>query len=120
MNLVDNLLTLVNQIKICHWQSETFGSHTALGLTYDKLNDLIDLFIEEFMGKYGKIRSESGFLIKLKNANELDITEFINLNIQYLTTELIKIIQPTDTNLLNIRDEILGELQKLKYLMTLQ
>jgi len=32
---------------------------------------------------------------------------------------LPKGLKPADTNLLNIRDEMLGELQKLKYLLTL-
>jgi hypothetical protein len=36
-----------------------------------------------------------------------------------LVTELPKQLKPEDTNLLNIRDEMLGELQKLKYLLTL-
>ena len=46
--------------------------------------------------------------------------EFINDNIEYLCNDLAKSLKPTDTNLLNVRDDMLGELQQLKYLLTLQ
>jgi Fe-S-cluster formation regulator IscX/YfhJ len=34
--------------------------------------------------------------------------------------QLTEQLDPKDTNLLNIRDEILGKIQKLKYLLTLE
>ena len=52
--------------------------------------------------------------------NETDPDKFIEEYISFLVTELPKGLKETDTNLLNIRDEMLSELQKLKYLLTLK
>lgn len=92
--------------------------HKALGDAYEQLDDLIDTFIEVFMGKYGKIQSESGFSIVLKNFDGT-IDNFINSGVEFFTKQLPSILQPTDTDLLNIRDSMLEVFFKLKYLMTL-
>ena len=46
--------------------------------------------------------------------------DFVDSNINYLSNELPKGLKPVDTNLLNVRDEMIGALQKLKYLLTLK
>jgi hypothetical protein len=79
----------------------------------------MDRFVEVFMGKYGKVASKGGFDIKLANITDKKPDEFINDIIEFLTVEIPKVIKEEDTDLLNIRDEILAELNKLKYLLTL-
>lgn len=120
MNYITQFLTLQNQLRIYHWQTDDFAQHKALGKIYGNLDVFIDNFIEEFMGQKGKIRSEGGFKIELSNIDEVSVLDFINKYIQWLTIELPKTLDDKDTNLLNIRDSILGELQQLKYLITLQ
>jgi Family of unknown function (DUF5856) len=118
MNYITSLLTLQNQLRIFHWQTTSHSAHKALGKTYENLDNLIDTFVEEFMGSKGIIRSENGFKIVLSNIDECDINDYINKNIQFLTTELPKSYDESETNLSNVRDDMLGELQKLKYLLT--
>jgi DNA-binding ferritin-like protein len=120
MNFLSTLLELQSQLRIYHWQTESFSAHKALGKSYEELDGLIDSFVEEFMGKYGKIRSDKGFNITLKNIDESDINSVINTAIEFLSKQLPSVLQSDDTNLLNIRDEILGTLEKLKYLLTLK
>ena len=120
MNFLSILLELQNQLRIYHWQTESFATHKALGDAYENLDEQIDIFVEEFMGKYGKIRSDKGFNITLKNIDESDINSVINTAIEFLDKQLPSLLQPNDTNLLNIRDEMLGVLEKLKYLLTLK
>jgi DNA-binding ferritin-like protein len=119
--LVTNLLTLHNQLKIHHWQTKSYAEHQALGSAYDEFTDLIDEFIEVLMGKYGRVKSESGFKIELSNYEDLSTVDFVDKYIDYLITEVPKGLEvEKDTDLLNIRDEMLGTLNKLKYLLTLQ
>ena len=63
-------------------------------------------------------------IIRLHKHNfMIDHTEFaneINKYIDYLVSELPKGLEESDTDLLNIRDEMLSELNKLKYLLTLE
>ncbi len=119
--MVAQLLTLVNQLRILHWQTESYAEHQAYGGAYDALSGLIDTFIEQFSNANAKIVSSGGFNIQLKNLNEItDIVQYLDSYIQFLSVEIPKVVKPTDTNLLNIRDEMIGEIQKLKYLLTLE
>lgn len=117
--IVTNLLTVHNQLKIHHWQTKSYAEHQALGGVYDEFSDLIDQFIEVFMGKYGRIECQGGFKIELSNYKELSTMDFCDKYIVYLVNELPKELESSDTDLLNIRDEMLGQLNKLKYLLTL-
>ena len=117
--IVTNLLTLHNQLKIHHWQTKSYAEHQALGGAYDALTEQIDEFIEVFMGKYGRIESRDGFKIELSNYNDLATVDFADKYISYLINELPKGLEESDTDLFNIRDEMLAQLNKLKYLLTL-
>ena len=117
--IVTNLLTLHNQLKIHHWQTKSYAEHQALGGTYNEFSELIDEFVEVFMGKYGRIESKDGFKIELSNYKDISPTDFVDKYIGYLVNELPKSLEETDTDMLNIRDEMLGQLNKLKYLLTL-
>ena len=97
-----------------------FQPYKAFGGTYDAFTVLIDQFIEEFMGQYSRIMNKEGFKVELFNITDKDPDKFIEEYISFLVTELPKSLKETDTNLLNIRDEMLSELQKLKYLLTLK
>ena len=119
MDLITKFLTLHNQLKIYHFQTDSYAQHQAFGSAYDAFTGLIDQFVEEFMGQYSRIMNKEGFKVELSNITQKDPDKFIEEYISFLVTELPKGLKPTDTNLLNIRDEMLGELQKLKYLLTL-
>ena len=119
MNFVQALLTTTHQLHVYHWQTDSYAAHQAFGGAYDAIDGLMDRFVEVFMGKYGKVASKGGFDIKLANITDKKPDEFINDMIEFLTVEIPKVIKEEDTDLLNIRDEILAELNKLKYLLTL-
>ena len=119
MDLITKFLALHNQLKVYHWQTDSYAQHQAFGGAYDAFTGHIDQFVEEFMGQYSRIMNKEGFKVESSNITDKDPEKFIEEYISFLVTELPKGIKPTDTNLLNIRDEMLGELQKLKYLLTL-
>ena len=106
-------------MRILHWQTTSFARHNAYGGIYDSLNSLIDMYVEVSMGKYGRIESKNGFKIELANYNDISPTDFVDKYVNYLVNELPKSLEKTDTDLLNIRDEMLAQLNKLKYLLTL-
>lgn len=122
--IVTNLLTLQNQLKINHWQAKGKGSyaeHKALDKAHEKFLDLTDSFIEVLMGKYGRVENKDGFNIELVNRTELSSSDLADKYIAYLTNDLPKSLDvEKDTDLLNIRDEMLGTLNNLKYLLTLE
>lgn len=112
---------LRNQIKVYHWQTYSFGRHKATDDLVSSLDDHIDKFTEAYMGKYGRPK----FTKKTSQFHIHDITDkngahLIQSGIDYLIKNLPKKLDKTDTDLLNIRDEILGDLHQVIYLFTLR
>jgi len=114
------LLEVQVQFRINHWQTKEFSRHNAFGGIYDALGDLIDRFVEESMGKYGRFElDDESKTINLQNLAELDLKGMLKTTKDALI-QFTEEFEPTDTNLMNIRDEILGEVNKLQYLLTLE
>jgi DNA-binding ferritin-like protein len=115
--LIQNLLTILNQLKYYHWGTNSFAQHKALGEAYDKLNILIDDFVEILLGKYGK--ELSPISINIRTESELNLNDALNEISQYLVNELPSFLDDSDTDLLNLRDEFLSIINKTKYLLKL-
>ncbi len=109
------------QIKLYHWQTKSYSRHKATDGVIDALDEHIDKYVEVYMGKYGRPRlTASTNTVKLQNLSEGSITKFIKACIKVLTNDLARGLKSTDTDLLNLRDEMLGELDQLLYLFTLK
>ncbi|NBO36882.1 hypothetical protein EBU91_05050, partial [bacterium] len=78
----------------------------------------IDQFIEVYFGKYGNINAKDNFKLTLENYSAGGCTEIIDESIQYLEN-MDNFLKETDTELLNIRDEMIAVLQQTKYLLRL-
>lgn len=115
--IIQNLLTIVNQLKYYHWGTDSYSKHKALGEAYDALNDLVDEFVEILLGKYGK--DLTPISINIKTESELDVNSAINEIVDFLSNDLSNSLNEGDTDLLNIRDEMLSIVNKTKYLFTL-
>ena len=124
MNLSSNvnfLLQTQTQIKILHWQTKGYSRHQAFGETYSNLDALIDDFVEIYMGKYGRFSlSENEKKISIDNLTELDLTAFMKTVKSELIGMSNDLSKDKDTDLLNLRDEMLGLFNKLSYLLTLE
>ena len=112
--------TMRDQIKLYHWQTGMFSRHKGTDDVLSTLDGLIDMFVEIYMGKYGRPRMTSRTnTIKVGNLSEASIVKFIKTCISVLANDLMRGLKPSDTDLVNIRDEIMGELNQLLYLFTL-
>lgn len=108
------------QIKLYHWQTKSYSRHKATDSVIDALDEHIDKYVEVYMGKYGRPKMTARTnTIKVANLSEANIQKFIKQCITVLQTTLVKHLKPTDTDLVNLRDEMLGELNQLLYLFTL-
>lgn len=116
-DIVMHLLVMRNQIKLYHWQTSSFADHKATDDLTSVLDQKIDMFVEVFMGKYG--RPQVSGSMKLHNFTGESARSFVERQTLYLLTVLPHKLKKTDTDLLNIRDEILAELNKIRYLFTL-
>jgi DNA-binding ferritin-like protein len=119
MKLITPFLQIQNQLRIFHWQTESYAQHKAFGKAYEHLDDLIDTFVEVYMGKYGRSKARIAYNIELQNLTE-GFMIVVDSFVDYLYSINSELDQEKDSELLNIRDEMLAELNRLKYLLTLQ
>lgn len=117
-DIVSSMLTIRNQVKLYHWQTGSFARHKATDDLTAALDASIDTFVEVFMGKYGRPKVSKS--IKLHNFSDQAARSFVAKQAVFLTKVLPRKLKRTDTDLLNVRDEILAELNKVLYLFTLQ
>lgn len=118
--IINVLMNLYDQVKIYHWQTMHFPRHEAAGKLIEALDDQIDTFVETYMGRYGrpKLTARTG-TITVRNFNDKQAVELLKDAIAWMTNVLPKKLKSSDTDLLNIRDEIVGTLNKTLYLFTL-
>jgi hypothetical protein len=120
-SLIAAFIGIKEQIKVFHWQTQSYARHIAYGETYSLLEESMDQFIEVYMGKYGRIALVEGEdSINLSNIGEMEIETFLDTAADYFIQLSNQLNSQRDTDLLNIKDEMLATINKLKYLITLK
>lgn len=124
MNFITNLLAIQNQFRVMHWQTQgkigSFAAHNAFGTAYEELDPLIDDFIEILQGKKGVIKGTNGFTIQLANLDD-NPEAVVDECIRFLIDVVPQVLSDSeDTDLLNIRDEMLAILNQTKYRLDLR
>ena len=117
--IILKLVQIQTQFKFLHWQTSSYSKHKAYGKIYDTLGDLIDTFVESMMGKYGRPQFESEFSIMFQDISYISIQKFMDGITEFLVAITDELDSKYDTDLLNLKDEMLSEINKLKYLLTL-
>ena len=118
-HLVRIFLEMLNVVKLYHWKTRSFSQHKATDELYERLNEHIDKFVEVLLGK-----DQSRINMIEKNIELLDTSstkEFQKRIFEYrgFLTDLDRYFdQKRDTDILNIRDEILADINQFLYLLT--
>jgi len=116
-------LEMLIMVKLYHWKTYSYAQHKATDDLYSKLNENIDKFMEVLLGKTEKrtnlLKQPTISLIDLSSKeqlkNKIDDFKVFLVNL----TDNKFIMKMSNTDLLNIRDEILGDLNQFLYLLTL-
>jgi hypothetical protein len=114
------LIQIQTQFKFLHWQTFGDAKHKSYGEIYDSLGDNIDKFVEVMMGKYGRVKFESEFSIMFQDISAISVQDFVDGIEEFLINMTDQLDNRRDTDLLNIRDEMLGDINQLKYRLTLK
>ena len=119
-DIVNLMMTLRDQVKLYHWQTMNYPRHIATNDLVAKLDTNIDQFVEVYIGRYGRPKlSGKTASIHLRNHSDKEAQQMIQDMVSWLERDLPKKLKPTDTELLNIRDTILQDLNQTLYLFTL-
>jgi hypothetical protein len=120
ISLASALLGTLNQFKVLHWQTQSYARHKAFGNIHGNLTDLVDKFVEVYMGKYGRVVLHQEDTISLSNIGELNIDEFLDSFIKFLISFCDQLDKTMDSDLMNLKDEMIAEINQLRYLLTLK
>ena len=114
-------MTLRDQIKIYHWQTFSYARHVATNDLITKLDASIDEFVEVYIGKYGRPKfTGKSSSIRLRNFSDTEAQKLIDEAIDWMTHDLRSKIKKSDTDLLNIRDTIVANLNQVRFLFSLK
>lgn len=119
-SLIEIFLQFTSQIKLYHWQTKKYSRHKASDSLYEKIQSLIDTFVEAYQGKYERVYLTNTTTLPIYNLDDIDIVEYVNEFGKFLKTDIFEAIQDSDTELLNIRDEMLSLINQTLYLFTLE
>ncbi len=108
-----------NALKFFHWQTKIYAKHIALGELFDGVTELVDDFTETAMGKYGRV-DVSGLSYDFVNISDANVITAIDDMIEKSINLTDATDARKDTDLLNLRDELIAKCNKTKYLLTLK
>jgi len=122
-NIVTMFLQMLNTVKLYHWKTSSYAQHKATDSLYSDLNDSIDTFVEIMLGKNG------GSRLDLTGRNTLPLMAYTDVidfkkEVERYKDFLIGMSNDTalcadsNSDLMNTRDEILGQLNQFTYLLT--
>jgi DNA-binding ferritin-like protein len=107
------------QLKLFHWQTFSFAQHEAFDKIGKDLAKAFDKLVETLLGRYRSYEYKPINLTLEPYSNE-NILVKINQYIGILTQKECPILNTNDTDAQNIVEEIVADLNKLKYLLTLE
>jgi DNA-binding ferritin-like protein len=117
--IVRTFLEMLNTVKLYHWKTHSFAQHKATDDLYERLNGHVDTFIEVLLGKdESRIKMVERRCELLDFSKGSDFKERVYEYREFLVDMNRYFDAKRDTDLLNIRDEILGDINQFLYLMT--
>jgi hypothetical protein len=113
-DFIRNIFAFTSQLKLYHWQTRSYSRHVETNNYLMKLHELLDEFVETYMGKYPI--TVSNMQIELKQMNDDEIVDYVKNNVRkYFMDNINLLIGDKDPDLRNIRDEIVGHTNHLLY-----
>jgi hypothetical protein len=120
--IVLTFIEMLDTIKLHHWRTMSHATHKATDDIYSKLSENVDQFVEIMLGKSGE-RIDLTRVHSVPLYDYGDDKQFKN-KIESYKKYMIDLTKNTqinldgNTDLMNLRDEILGNLNQLTYLLT--
>jgi hypothetical protein len=111
---------LRNNMYLYHLTTYSYPRHIAVGNLVDKFDGLIDSFLETTFGKYGRPDTFPNSKLELYKLSDGDAYMELSDYIDFLNNTIPLLINEKDTDLFNIRDEMVGILNNNRYLFELK
>ncbi len=118
-HIVRMFMEMLNVVKLYHWKTHSFAQHKATEELYEQLNENVDKFVEVLLGKDGSRINMTKKRVDLIDPESINSFKSRIYEYRAFLVDLNRYFSPKrDTDLLNIRDEILGDINQFLYLLT--
>lgn len=118
-HIAEIFLGMLNTVKLYHWKTLSYSEHKATDELYGSLNENIDKFMEIALGKdESRLKTISMTINAYNDNHKSDFKSRVYEYRKFLIRMSDTLDKQRDTDLLNIRDEILGDINKFLYLLT--
>lgn len=120
LNITRIFLEMLTTVKLYHWKTRSYAQHKATDELYEKLNESIDSFVEILLGKdQSRLNMVEKRMPKMIDTSAMvDFRARIYEYREFLMDMNTYFDSRRDSDLLNIRDEILGHINQFLYLLS--
>jgi hypothetical protein len=108
VNFASTMLHSITCVHMLHLKTTSYAAHIALSEYYESIDDLIDLWIEAYQGKYGLIEKYDDSFEDHDNA-----LEYMIMMSDYVADMRVRL--PEDSELQNIIDEMVALIDRTIY-----
>ena len=113
-SIVATMTEMLHAVKLHHWHTHDYSVHKATDNLHEALSEQVDSFVEKLLGSK-QTRS---------NLTDLHMRSYNSLpelkrRVEHYKRYLQGMPASLGTDLLNIRDELLGSLNQFSYMLTL-
>lgn len=119
-------------LRVSHFLSETYSDHKTLDKFLEKFNKKMDKFIEVWMGKHGRFDLGKNRQVNVYQINKDELVDYLDIVLKFLTGDSmtnsvyklskypLKNIMNNKKNvdLMSIRDDIVKNINRMKYLLS--
>jgi len=120
-HFIQQTLNYLATIKMFHWTTESFAAHKATDALYTKLQTFMDLFVETSLGHYNNKKSLKLSTIEVKKINNnSQLHKYTQIYKKHLKNIRKSLPDSSQSEMINVIDDILTELDVLLYLLTLK
>lgn len=118
--IVLKLFQMQCQIKVLHWQTNSRSEHITFGDFYDDTLDIVDRLVEAIQGKYGKFTFGGIDSVQISDYSNLKFNVFLLDMETFFRREIYScgVTKENDPEIDNIIQELLEQIDKMKYLLS--
>jgi len=117
--IVQPMMQFRNQIKLYHWKTSSFARHKGTDKFLEKFDKLLDEFMEVLSGSRME-KIPDNFSVKFTQLSDGKAIGYLEGFRDWISNTLTGLLFEHETDLLNLKDEILANVNRLIYLFQLK
>jgi len=113
-HIVATMTEMLHAVKLHHWRTHSYSVHKATDNLHESLSEQVDSFVEKLLGS----RNTRATLTHMPLHAYNSLPE-LKRRVEHYKRYLQGMPASLGTDLLNIRDELLGSLNQFSYMLSL-